>query len=98
MISASAFAQGTSGAGIMLNAGYSRPQKTHPELANVSERLNAGSLAFENMTRFSQMTFNMALNDQALRVGAARVDSTFFATLGASPERGRLIDQRDQTP
>jgi predicted permease len=60
--------------------------------------LKKQSRSFSNMTLFDQATFSLATADTVTRVGAAKVDAGFFATLQAAPELGRTITSTDDQP
>jgi predicted permease len=53
--------------------------------------LKQQSHSFADMTAFEQATFNLALGGLVQRMGAARVDESFFTTLQSTPELGRAI-------
>jgi hypothetical protein len=50
------------------------------------------------MTLFEQATYNAAIDDRGERIGAAKVDEDFFATLQCAPEFGRVFSASDQQP
>jgi predicted permease len=56
------------------------------------------SQSFSDITLFDQSTFSLATPDTVLRVGAAKVDDSFFSTLQAAPELGRTITSTDDQP
>jgi predicted permease len=56
------------------------------------------SQSFSDITHFDQPTFSLNTADSVIRVGAARVDASFFSTLQAAPELGRTIDITDDQP
>jgi predicted permease len=60
--------------------------------------LKKQSKSFSAMTLFTQTTYNLAGNDRAERVSAAKVDADFFGTLGVAPELGRGFDANDEQP
>jgi predicted permease len=60
--------------------------------------LKKQSKSFSATTLFAQTTYNLAGNDRAERVGGAKVDADFFATLEVAPELGRSFDQKDEQP
>ncbi|MGA8154249.1 MAG: ABC transporter permease [Terriglobales bacterium] len=60
--------------------------------------LRKQSTSFAATTLFDQTTYNLAGNDRAERVGAAKVDADFFGTLEVVPELGRGFDAKDEQP
>jgi predicted permease len=52
--------------------------------------------SFAGMTLFGQATYNLASDNEVVRVSAAKVDADFFTTLDAHPELGRTIDTQDE--
>lgn len=54
--------------------------------------------SFTNMTQFRQADFNLSSVSSAVRVGAAKVDDRFFATMELVPEVGRAINSEDNQP
>jgi predicted permease len=60
--------------------------------------LKQQSHSFADMTAFEQATFNIALGGLVQRMGAARVDERFFATLQSTPELGRAIGADENRP
>jgi predicted permease len=60
--------------------------------------LKQQSRSFADMTAFEQATFNLALGGSVERMGAARVDERFFATLQSTPALGRAIGADDNQP
>jgi hypothetical protein len=52
--------------------------------------------AWPSDSRGNRSWYNLAVNDQLERVGAARVDGDFFQTLQSAPEIGRVFDASDQ--
>jgi predicted permease len=56
------------------------------------------SHSFARMTFMGQSTFNLASQGSVERIGAARVDANFFATLRSYPELGRALAADDQQP
>jgi predicted permease len=60
--------------------------------------LKRQSHSFADMTAFEQATFNLALGGSVERMGAARVDERFFATLQSTPVFGRAIGADDNQP
>ena len=60
--------------------------------------LKQQSDSFADMTAFEQATFNLALGGSVERMGAARVDERFFATLQSTPALGRAIGADDNQP
>lgn len=53
---------------------------------------------FASMTAFEQAEFTLAAQGSVNRIGAARVDENFFATLQSTPELGRVLDASDNQP
>jgi predicted permease len=60
--------------------------------------LKKQSKSFAAATLFVQTTYNLAGNDRAERVSAAKVDADFFGTLETAPELGRGFDAKDEQP
>jgi predicted permease len=60
--------------------------------------LKRQSQSFSGITLFGQSTFSLATADTVLRVGAARVDDSFFSTLEAAPELGHIISSTENQP
>src|SRR5579863_17007 len=60
--------------------------------------LKEQSKSFSAATLFVQTTYNLAGNDRAERVGAAKVDADFFGTLQVAPDLGRGFDAKDEQP
>ena len=60
--------------------------------------LKQQSRSFADMTAFEQATFNLASGGSVERMGAARVDERFFATLRSAPALGRAIGADDNQP
>jgi hypothetical protein len=60
--------------------------------------LKKQSKSFSAATLFTQTTYNLAGNDRAERVSAAKVDADFFGTLEVTPEVGRGFDTTDEQP
>jgi predicted permease len=60
--------------------------------------LKRQSHSFSDMTAFEQATFNLASGGSVNRIGAARVDESFFPTLESAPELGRAIGADDNQP
>jgi len=56
------------------------------------------SHSYANMTAYEQTQFSVTAQRSAERIGAAKVDEDFFATLGSSPAVGRLINAGDNQP
>ena len=71
------------------------PEMFGPSYADFVD-LRKQSRSYAQMTLFEQRTYNLAVNDEVQRVGAARVDGYFFQTLQSAPEIGRVIDASDQ--
>jgi predicted permease len=51
--------------------------------------------SFTDMTQFRQADFNVSTTTAAVRVGAAKVDDRFFATMELVPQLGRAINAED---
>ena len=60
--------------------------------------LKQQSHSFASMTAFEQAAFTLTSQGSVERVGAARVDESFFSTLQSMPELGRAIDANDNQP
>ena len=60
--------------------------------------LKKQSHSFEEMTLFDQATYNLAVDSEVERIGAARVDANFFSTLQSPPEFGRGFGVDDEQP
>jgi predicted permease len=60
--------------------------------------LKQQSHSYSDMTAFEQATFNLASHRSVERVGAARVDGSFFTTLQSAPQFGRAIGADDNRP
>jgi len=56
------------------------------------------SQSYVNMTAYQQTQFSVTAQRGAERLGAAKVDEDFFATLQATPAVGRLINAGDIQP
>ena len=54
--------------------------------------------SFASMSVFEQATFNLTWGGSVERIGAARVDESFFTTLQSAPEIGRAIGAEDNQP
>jgi predicted permease len=53
---------------------------------------------FTSMTQFEQAMYNLGVGEQLQRVGVAKVDSDFFATLQVNPLFGRAVETPDLEP
>lgn len=53
---------------------------------------------YANMSNFEQAMFSVGGQGQAQRIGAARVDESFFSTLESPPDLGRAIGPEDIEP
>ena len=53
------------------------------------------SRLYANMSNFEQAMFSVGGQGQAQRIGAARVDESFFSTLESQPDLGRAIGPED---
>ena len=60
--------------------------------------LKKQSHSFAEMTLFQQSTYNLAVDDQVERIGAAKVDADFFKTLQSAPAFGRVFGISDEQP
>jgi putative ABC transport system permease protein len=54
--------------------------------------------SFTDMTQLRQADFNVSTTTDAVRVGAAKVDDRFFATMELEPQLGRAINAEDNKP
>jgi putative ABC transport system permease protein len=73
------------------------PEVIGPSYADFFD-LKQQSHSFASMTAFEQADFTLAAQGAVQRIGAARVDETFFATLQSTPALGRVIDANDNQP
>jgi predicted permease len=77
------------------------PEIISPSYADFYD-LKQQSHSFASMTNFEQATFHLAsqgaTGQHAERIGAARVDDSFFTTLDSAPELGRAIGADDNQP
>lgn len=73
------------------------PEVICPSYADFFD-LKQQSHSFASMTAFEQAEFTLASQGSVERVGAARVDESFFSTLQSTPALGRLIDANDNEP
>jgi predicted permease len=73
------------------------PEVLSPSYADFFD-LKQQSHSFANMTAFTQATFSVFAQGSVDRIGAARVDENFFATLDSAPELGRTIGADDNLP
>ena len=60
--------------------------------------LKRESHSYSEMSLFEQKVYNLAAGDRVVRVGAAKVDGSFFTTLEAEPEIGREVGTGDERP
>jgi len=60
--------------------------------------LKRQSSSYADMSNFEQAQFNMAQQSTTQRIGGARVDEDFFATLQSAPELGRAFAVEDHAP
>jgi predicted permease len=60
--------------------------------------LKRQSHSYSNMSLFEQKIYNLSVGDRPARVGAAKVDGSFFSTLAAAPVVGRGIGNGDERP
>ena len=56
------------------------------------------SHSYAEMSVFEQAAFNLMGGGSVERIGAARVDENFFATLQSAPDIGRAIGAEDNQP
>ncbi len=54
--------------------------------------------SYSNMSNFEQAQFSVAQQGITQRMGGARVDDNFFATLQSMPELGRIFTREDNLP
>jgi predicted permease len=73
------------------------PEVICPSYADFFD-LKQQSHSFSNMTAFEQAEFTLAVQGSVNRIGAARVDESFFSTLQSTPALGRIIDANDNQP
>jgi predicted permease len=73
------------------------PEVMTPSYADFYD-LQQQSLSYSDMSVFEQATFNLASHGSMERIGAARVDASFFSTLQSAPEFGRAIGADDNQP
>lgn len=73
------------------------PEAMCPSYADFFD-LQQQSNSFLNMSAFEQAEFTLAMQGSTQRIGAARVDESFFPTLESTPELGRMIDASDNQP
>lgn len=57
--------------------------------------LKRQSASYADMSNFEQVQFSLTLKGAIQRIGGARVDEDFFATLQAAPELGRTFSGED---
>ena len=60
--------------------------------------LKSQSHSYSAMTLFDQQTYNLAVDDQVERIGAAKVDADFFSTLQVTPELGHVFGRSEEQP
>ncbi len=60
--------------------------------------LKRQSSSYADMSNFEQAQFNMAQQSTTQRIGGARVDEDFFATLQSAPELGRAFAVEEHAP
>ena len=60
--------------------------------------LQKQSHSYSSMTLFDQATFTLTDGNRAERVGAARVDGSFFTTLQSTPLVGRVFSEQEEQP
>ncbi len=73
------------------------PEVMSPSYADFYDLKQQGH-SFASMSVFEQATFNLSWGGSVERIGAARVDDSFFATLQSAPEIGRAIGAEDNQP
>ncbi|MGH9549074.1 MAG: ABC transporter permease, partial [Terriglobales bacterium] len=79
------------------NTHFAVPFFFAPKTADFFDLKNQ-SKSFEKMTLFEQATYNAAIDDRTDRIGAAKVEHDFFATLQCAPELGRVFSPSDEQP
>jgi predicted permease len=60
--------------------------------------LKRQSRSFAEMSNFEQVQFSMTQHGATQRIGGAKVDEDFFATLQSAPELGRTLSGEDNQP
>jgi predicted permease len=73
------------------------PDVISPSHADFSD-LKKQSHSYTAMTLFEQAMYNLAVGEQTQRVGVAKVDADFFATLAVKPLLGRVVEDTDLAP
>jgi predicted permease len=73
------------------------PDAMSPSYADFYDLKQQGH-SFASMSVFEQATFNLTWGGSVERIGAARVDESFFPTLQSAPEIGRAIGVEDNQP
>jgi predicted permease len=73
------------------------PEVMSPSYADFYDLKQQGH-SFASMSVFEQATFNLTWGGSVERIGAARVDESFFATLQSAPEIGRAIGAEENQP
>ena len=73
------------------------PDVMSPSYADFYDLKEQGH-SFASMSVFEQATFNLTWGGSVERIGAARVDESFFTTLQSAPEIGRAIGAEDNQP
>jgi len=73
------------------------PEVIGPSYADFFD-IKKQSHSFASMTTFEQAEFTLAAQGSVNRIGAARVDESFFTTLQSMPELGRVLDASDNQP
>jgi predicted permease len=73
------------------------PDVMSPSYADFFD-LKRESQSYTDMSVFEQAVFNLSSHGSVERVGAARVDESFFTTLQSAPEFGRAIGADDNQP
>jgi len=73
------------------------PDAMSPSYADFYDLKQQGH-SFASMSVFEQASFNLTWGGSVERIGAARVDESFFTTLQSAPEIGRAIGAEDNQP
>jgi predicted permease len=76
---------------------HAPPDMLGPSKADFFD-LKKQNRSFNSMTQFEQAIYNLAGGGQLQRVGVAKVDSDFFATLQVTPLFGRAVETPDLEP
>jgi predicted permease len=76
---------------------HAPPDMLGPSKADFFD-LKKQNRTFTSMTQFEQAMYNLGVGEQLERVGVAKVDSEFFATLQVNPLFGRAVETSDLEP